>query len=149
MAREPKASSPSAANAVRGELSIDLEGVTHVLKPSFDAIGRIETATGLSLFQLGRAAEDMSLTLAHAAIIIAECIRAHARSEGDRAMATVRNERIAELLYAEAGGVMEVLSRTIRPLTLIALTGGFTASGEAKAGMGTKTSPMTDPISAS
>ncbi|MGI4876656.1 MAG: GTA-gp10 family protein [Janthinobacterium lividum] len=119
--------------AARGEISIVLETVRYTLRPSFEAIGIIETSTGKTLYELASAAEGRKLTLGDAAEIIGQCIRAHARSTSDADMAVVRIGRIGELIYSETGGLLVAVKVTIAPLLLLALTGGYTASGERKA----------------
>ena len=49
------------ANAVRGEVDLDLGGVTFTLRPSYDAVVACEDATGRSLTEMALAADDGSM----------------------------------------------------------------------------------------
>jgi hypothetical protein len=118
-----------AINALAGEIAVELEGVTYPLRASFQAIGEIETATGKTLYELMLLASEGRLRLADVGIIVAACIRAHARHDGNEALARMRPERAAELVYAEIGGVAQVTALQLLPLLQLAVTGGYTASG--------------------
>lgn len=116
-----------------GEVDLELEGVAYRLRPSFAAIGEIESGTGKSLFELLRAVEQGGLTRDDIGIIVAACIRAQAKATGDAKLATIKPARAAELVYAEDGGAFVALRAAIQPLLFNALTGGYTALGERKA----------------
>lgn len=125
------AAKKAAATAVeaRGEISIELEGVSYTLTPSFQAIGEIETACGKSLWELARAAEARTLTLSDCGEIVAACIRANARANDDRDMATIKAASIAKLIYGEVGGLFAAVTVVIDPLLRLALMGGYTSEG--------------------
>ena len=65
------------ANKTRGEVSLELEGVEYVLRPSYEAISAFEAQTDRSLIDLARAAGDGQLKMSEAAIIVTECNRPH------------------------------------------------------------------------
>ena len=121
-----------AANATRGEVSLELGGVEYVLRPSYEAISAFEAQTNRSLIDLARAAGDGQLKLGEAAVIVTECIKAHGRSIDDKAMAAFNAKRIGELIQEAEGGFLIVIKR-LELLLFMAATGGYTASGEVKA----------------
>lgn len=129
----------TAKSSAIGEAYLELEGVAYRLRPSFAAIGEIESGTGKSLFDLLRAVEQGGLTRDDIGIIVCACIRAEAKASGDAAVATIKPARAAALVYAEDGGAFLALRAVIHPLLFNALTGGYTALGERKA-QTTKTS---------
>lgn len=118
------------ANPERGEIEVDIEGVPHVLRPSYEAIVAIEKATGRGLVQLAQAAGDGSLAVDDAAIIVTECVRAHGRATGNRDLTEYRVGTVAAALVET--GVIQVQKR-LELLLYLAVTGGYTAKGEAKA----------------
>lgn len=122
----PPPPQPSVATPVaeRGELSVRLEDVDYVLRPSFGAIGAIETATGRSTFQLWGDALTQAMPLAHAAIVVTECCNA----AGQKFAA----KRIAELIYGADGGLNVVIRGVVAPLLELAVTGRYLPSGELK-----------------
>lgn len=120
---------PAVANAARGDITVTLEGVDYVMRASFQAIGEMETATGKTLFELARAAEDGRLSLAELGEIVSACIRAHARSENDTDLAKVKAARISALIYAEVGGVLLIAKQAVTPMLFLAVTGGYDAQG--------------------
>lgn len=123
----------SGAIEARGEISISLDGVAHVLRPSFEAIGAIETATGKTLFELAQAAETGKITLAQAGAVVAHCMRAHARSEEGNPLHTdVQPASIAERIYTADGGLLMATRVVIYPLLFGAIMGGYTALGKPK-----------------
>jgi hypothetical protein len=124
------AAAATAAVAARGEISLTLEGVEYVLRPTFEAIGQIETALGKNLFSLAQAAEQQQLTLAEVGTIAAMCIRAQAQATSNDLHANIRPERIAMMIFAEPGGALVAVRAAIHPLLIGALTGGYTALGE-------------------
>lgn len=123
----------SASPSAIGEIDLELEGVDYRLRPSFAAIKEIELGTGLDLYALLRRVETGGLMQEHIGIIVAACIRAEAKANGDNALATIKPERAAELVYAEEGGALLAIRAAIHPLLFNALTGGYTALGERKA----------------
>jgi hypothetical protein len=135
---------PAAANAAAGDILLELEGVSYPLRASFQAIGEIETGTAKTLYELTALASAARLSLADIGIIVAACIRAHARFEKNDGLAKMRPERAAELVYAEIGGVSQVTLLQLLPLLKLAVTGGYTSQGFRKPQ--TTTSPTSDPV---
>lgn len=136
-----------AANEIRGEVDLVLDGQRFVLRPSYTAIAAMEKKTGAPLMQLAQLAEQACLGQEQQAIVVTELVRAWGRSivideyasASDRAIATSAKaanvDTIGELLYPV--GVMAVQPRVAIVLGL-ALTGGCLPSGELKpAGMTT------------
>jgi hypothetical protein len=115
-----------------GEIDLELEGVAYRLRPTFEAVREIEKGTGRNLFDLVRQVEQGGLTFDDIGIIVAACIRAEAKASGDGALAMIRPQRAAELVYAEDGGALLAIRTAIHPLLFGALTGGFSAAGEAQ-----------------
>ena len=122
------------ANPERGEIEVDLDGVPHVLTPSYEARVAISRQTGKSILQLATAAGDGSLMEEDAAIVVTECIRAHGKAIGDRDLQSYRPLRVGE--YLAETGMLSVVKR-IELLLYLALTGGYTAKGEIKAPIAT------------
>lgn len=120
------------ANKTRGEVSLGLEGVEYVLRPSYEAISAFETQTNRSLIDLARAAGDGELKLSESAIIVTECIKAHGRAIDDKAMAAFNAARVGELILQADGGLLIAMKR-LELLLFMAATGGYTGSGEVKA----------------
>ena len=120
----------TSANETRGEITITLEGVDYVMRPSYEAIVAFEASTGRSLIQLAQDASAGALSTTYLAEIIAECIRAWGRAVGDNAVANINAKRVARLLIDE--GVLIALKR-VEVLLFMAATGGMTSSGEVKA----------------
>ena len=123
----------------RGEIVIVLDGVPFGLRPSHAALVEWEAETGFSTFELGKAAESYTLKAEEMASIIAACIRAKARADGNDTLKAVRPQRIGELLHGYPGGALAVQAHILRPLLLGAVTGAYTPAGELKAGTATKT----------
>lgn len=129
MAAKKTANRSPAANPARGEHSLDLGGKSYRLRPSYEATCAIEQKTGKSLVELVRAGNLGALALETLAVIATEYIRAGA-AEDDKMTRAVNAARIGELIFEE--GVPGIIGA----LTLVmvdTLTGGRTASGEAKA----------------
>lgn len=132
-AADPLVEAGAAAVGAQGEIVLRLKGVAYVLRPSFAAIGAIETETGRTLFDLAAAAERCQLTLVQAGVVAAHCIRAHAAGEGGNPLhREVKPETLAGMIYAEDGGVLLATRVALHPLLFGALTGAFTALGEPK-----------------
>lgn len=119
-------------NETRGEMSIELEGVSYVLRPSFGAISAFETQTGMGLVALLNAASDGSMRLGTAVIILTECLKAGLEAAGNPMAGNFNSRRIGELMMGEEGGFLLALKR-IELLLMFTATGGYTASGEVKA----------------
>lgn len=134
MARAPRAAArprkaPSGANANRGEHSLTLGRKTYVLRPSYAAIVTIEDQLGRSAVELLRACNGMALAYEDMGVIAAELIRAGADPK-DEHTRNVSAERIGELIFEEGtAGVYVALTVALAS----AVSGGRTASGEAKA----------------
>lgn len=120
------------ANPERGEISLELEGVAYVLRPSYEAIQAFEAQSGKSLLDLAQAAADGRLTLSEIASIACECIRAWGRSKADEMVARVNANAIGNLIYESPGGIMLVTQR-LAVMLIMASSGGYTATGEVKA----------------
>lgn len=129
MARPRTTRRGPAASAARGEHSLTLAGVTYRLRPSFDAITAIEDAVGPSLIDVARRCSAMTLSLSDLGLVLAELIRAGAE-KGDVFTAQVDGERIAQLIFEEGQSTAYALATVALS---DAITGGRTASGEAKA----------------
>ncbi len=134
-----------AANELRGEVDLILEGQRFVLRPSYTAIVAMEKKTGLPLIQLAQLAEQAALSLEAQAIVVTELVRAWGReivvdeyaSAADKAIATsargANADSIGELLYPV--GVLAVQPR-LQLVLGMAVSGGCLPSGELKtAGM--------------
>lgn len=70
----------SAANPLRGESTIRVAGVTHVLRPSFESLVLAEAELG-SLFALVERAAAGSLTLSEMTALLWHCLPAESRPE--------------------------------------------------------------------
>lgn len=129
-----------AANELRGEVDLELEGERFVLRPSYTAIVAAEKATGRGLVKLAEDAGEGALTLTECAAITALFIRAWGEATGNTTAAHVNEGRVGELIMDF--GLAQVQLRLQIALTLAA-TGGCradgTLKGEAKAA-GTETS---------
>ncbi|MFN3424893.1 MAG: GTA-gp10 family protein [Novosphingobium meiothermophilum] len=120
----------SEENEVRGEIALDLGGREFVLRPTYQAIQAIESKTGKGILALARGTTE--LTVLDAAIIAAECIKAHGKHIGDEMMASYTPVKLGEMIFETEGGVGACLGR-LSVLLMLAATGGYTASGELKA----------------
>ena len=121
---------PKPANALRGEVSIELEGVAYVLRPSYEAIIEIERATDDTLVSLAQSGLSFTMSLAKAAIVATEFIKAHGRHVNDPAMARFNAKAVGELIY-EAGlyRICAILGAVLSG----AASGAYTPLGELKA----------------
>lgn len=117
------------ANAVRGEVELDLAGTTFVLRPSYEAVVACEVQTGLSLTDLALAADSGALKLDAAATVTTELIRAWGKETKTNSVAGVQRDKVGKLIYAM--GVMLVLPR-LAIVLLNAASGGVEASGKLK-----------------
>lgn len=138
MARKPRATAPAErpANAERGEISLTLDGVEMVMRPSHEAILAFESATGKGLAQLAAQAVACTLTLGEVAQVAAECIRAWGRATGQRGYAGSTATRVGELILEAPGGLRDAMG-PISSVLALAFTGEYTASGKLKAAKGT------------
>ena len=123
----------------RGQIAVELDGTEYVLRPSYDAIMEAERETGLSLFDLAGLASNGRLSLEQMGIVTSAMMRAHGKASPDDPLKSsyigAKAAKVSQLIY-EAGGPMVMGRLTV--LLVGALTGGYTASGEVKAAMGTK-----------
>lgn len=120
------------ANEERGEITLDL-GEKYVMRPSYEAISAFESALDKGLFDIASDAINHRLRLNETAIIATECIKAWGRATG--ASITVqafKPQRIAEMILESEGGFKVALEQVAMMLAM-ACTGGYTATGEAKA----------------
>jgi len=120
------------ANETRGEISLQLDGVDFVLRPSFEALVAIEQDSGKGLIDLAREAEGGTLSLQTVAIIAMRCIQAWGAATKNEMAQGVNADKIARLIMSSDGGLMAAMLR-IRILLTLAVTGGYTPSGERKA----------------
>lgn len=118
------------ANIERGEIMVALEGVDHVLRPSYEAQVAIEAQTGRSIEQLAAAAGENALTIGEAAIIVTECIRAQGRAVNDKTLMRYEPGRVGECIVTS--GKLAIVRR-LELLLYLAATGGYLASGEVAA----------------
>lgn len=127
-------------NPLRGEVSIELEGVEYGLRPTYQAITAIEDSLGRSVLELAVASDAAQLTVRQMALIVTEFIRAWG-SENDRPeTAQFKPERVAELLVE--AGLMRVQPRVSLVLGQ-AVTGGHKPGEATAAGTTTKTTTDT------
>jgi hypothetical protein len=127
-------------NALRGEITVRLDGEDYVMRPSHEAITLVEDQTGRSVLQLAQAADDGSLPLKHAAVIVTEFIKAWGRENAQPHFEKFSARRISELLFDE--GLLKVNPRVALVLWH-ALTGGH-KPGEPEAAGTTTESTMTE-----
>jgi hypothetical protein len=132
--KRPK-TSRGQANANRGEHSLTLGGKTYRLRPSYTAITAIEDELGRSSIELLRAANACALGFAELGTIVAELVKAGAADEFDRHASA---ERMGELIFEEGMTAAQVV---VTVVLASAVSGGRTASGEAKAVATTASKP--------
>lgn len=119
------------ANEKRGEIDLELAGESYVLRPSYEAIQAFEAQTGKSLIELAQAAGDGTMSLANAAIVATECIKAWGKATDNTTARAVNVRRIGELIFEAPGGLMVTLKK-LEILLFMAATGGVTSAGELK-----------------
>jgi hypothetical protein len=122
------------ANETRGEISLTLDGAEHVLRPSYAAIQSFEKQTGKGLLALTQACGDGTITTAEAAAIVTECIKAWGKANDDELAVGVNVKRVGELIM-ESG--LLIIAKQLELLLFLAATGGYAASGEARAAANT------------
>jgi hypothetical protein len=123
----------AAANELRGEATLTLEGTDYVMRPSYSAIVQFERATGKSLFELSDDARNGKLSLEDASIIACETIRAQGHAVNDRMMTAFTVQRVGELIMGGDTGGLVGASGQIAVMLLLASSGGYTGTGELKA----------------
>jgi len=129
-----------AANELRGEVDLVLEGETFVLRPSYTAIVEFEKATGKGLIDLADQAIEGKLTLSECAAIVTSMVKAWGVATDNRIAANVNQDRIGELIHEY--GLMQVQLR-LQIALMNAATGGCRADGTIKSGEATTTGTMT------
>jgi hypothetical protein len=130
------------ANEERGEVPLLLDGSEFVLRPSYEAIEAIENQTGKGIVALFEAARAIELTSGETVTIVHQCIRAWGKATGDTGARAANRERIREMIIEAEGGLVGVQLR-LAVLLGNYVSGGYTASGEAKAATGTMTTSET------
>jgi hypothetical protein len=132
MARRKAAAEPQVD--VRGQISVELDDTKFMLRPSNEAVLAYEEQTGLSTYKLAGLAISGEMRLGTMGLIVAELMRAYGTANPDDPLITTyraaKPERIAELI--QEAGIPFVLPKIVAVLMGV-LTGGYTASGEAKA----------------
>ena len=118
------------ANDLRGEDEIVLDGATFGMRPTYEAIVAVETATGASIGTMAMAGANMRLPLGWVAIIVTEFVRAWGKANGNQAAANLAVDRVGGLVM-DSGIVAAQL--TVAKILNGAVTGGYTSTGEAKA----------------
>jgi cyanate permease len=118
------------ANALRGEVTIELEGVAYTLRPSYEAIVEIERLTDDTLVSLAQAGLSFTMPLAKTAIVATELIKAHGRATEDHAMAAFNVAGVGGLIF-DAGSYQ--IGAIIGAVLSGAASGAYTPSGERKA----------------
>ena len=93
-----KASTARPASEQRGEMSLILDGMEMVMRPTFEAIEAFELKTGKGLLQLARESLAASLTVGECAQIATECIRAWGREVDDENASGANAKKIAALI---------------------------------------------------
>lgn len=117
-------------------MKITLEGVTYEMRPSHDAIDDFEIATDSSLQDLARDAATGAMKTRTAAIIVTRCMQEWGRSGGatpskeQRTALGVNVDRVRALLVEE--GMLLIVAR-LKLMLWLAVSGGLTSAGEAKA----------------
>lgn len=114
-----------------GQLTVELDAEYH-LRPSRQAISNIERALGKSLTQLAVQTGSLALNIDELGVCVAEMMQAYAvfDESAGASYKAAKPERCADLIYDR--GPVDV-SRRLAIIFTGALTGGYTASGEAKA----------------
>ena len=98
-----------AANPVRGESDIVIDGARHVLRPSFESLVLAEAELG-SLFALVERASQGALTLTEIAALIWHCLPIENRPE----RGTVGQAVIAMGLVTATGPVRMILTQILQ-----------------------------------
>ncbi|WP_052730460.1 GTA-gp10 family protein [Sphingomonas sp. SRS2] len=124
------------ANEIRGEQAILLDGITHVMRPSWAALQAIEDATGMSIVELGARAEMGRLRGLQIAVVVTECIKADLRHHGKSREADAWDVNVVAAKLMEADGGLVAAIKQLPPFLRDAVTGRYTAKGEAKAAVG-------------
>ena len=119
------------SNPTRGDATIILDGVDVLMRPSYAAISAIEQQSGKGLIALAQEAGEGSMTMATAAIVVTQLIRAGA-SEGDISYKHAQVATVGNLIMEAKGGLIIALKK-IELVLFMAASGGYDSSGEVKA----------------
>ncbi len=95
------------ANSQRGETSITIDGCTHLLRPSFEALVAAEDELG-SLFTVVEQASQGQLTLAQIAGLFWHCLAADNRPDRN-----IVGEAVVQMGLVEAAKPLRVILRQI------------------------------------
>jgi hypothetical protein len=117
------------ANVIRGEVEIDLAGMTFTLRPSYEAVVACEDQVGLSLTEMAVEADKGSLHINQLAIIVVELVRAWGKETGSKPAQGLSTKKVGALIFTN--GVMTVSPRVAIVLSQAA-AGGVDASGKEK-----------------
>ena len=132
MAGEAKEGEAEAKLNPLGEISLPLDGQQYQLRPSRKAISNIEQQLR-SLPQLAADARSGMLSIEEMGLIAAELMRAFGEANPEdplvRDYKGAKPDVLADLIY-EAGA--PAINSRLMLVLIGALTGGYTASGEAK-----------------
>jgi hypothetical protein len=118
------------ANALRGEATIDLDGATFTMRPTYEAIVAVEAATGSTIGTMAMAGANMRLPLGWVAIVVTEFVRASGKATGNQVAANLSVERVGGLIMDSS---IVGASLAVAQVMSDAVSGKYTASGEAKA----------------
>jgi hypothetical protein len=116
-------------NEERGEMTLLLAGTPMGLRPSYEAIVAFEAALDRGLVDIARDAVAGKLKLGEVAQVAAECIRAWGRDTDNKDAAGAGADRIARLILDSEGGLYAI-GKTVSGMLSLAVTGGYTSSGE-------------------
>jgi len=95
------------ANPWRGEVSITLDGISYVMRPTFERLNRIEQKLNMGFVALARKLADGNIMLEELAVVVAECMQ----------------EKIAVRDALTHGGIMEAIASVSAMFALV--FGGF------------------------
>lgn len=116
---------------VRGQITIPLEGQEYTLRPSYEAIKRIEELTGKDHAQLAHEAVQQRLSYTDMGIICAELMRAHGKACPDDPLRSshvgAKPETVEKLIY-ETGKTRIAVRLAV--VLVASLSGGYTREGE-------------------
>ena len=118
-----------AANEHRGETEIVLDGAAFVMRPTYEAIVAVETATGSTIGAMAMLGANMRLPVGWLAIIVTEFVRASGKATGDAVAAHLNVTRVGGLL--QDSGIVAA-SLTVAKVLGDAATGGYSSAGERK-----------------
>lgn len=130
---------------VRGQITIPLDGQEYVLRPSHEAICEIERLTGKNHEHLAQDAIQQNLTYREMGIVCCEMMKAHGKANPNDPLrssyAGAKPEKLEKLIF-EAG--KPKIGVRLAVVLTAALSGGYTASGEARAVEETEATPAAE-----